>query len=286
MGRDKAIEKALKNRAKLYPNKPDKISKQIEWIRSSFNGVVPRIPQKPQRSDYGLPDNAEQIIEQEKKRIEEQKKKDKAPKRNAIIIMVIIECLAFCYFSGESLAVCIVYLILGGLIFLFGLTSVVVGAAFELIDKKRHKSEIDRRIKYEDELKRYKRDMDAFDYWQAVQTLDYWNSLDGHAFERAVAAVYTSLGYEAAVSREGGDGGIDIVLKKNGERIAVQCKAHNNPVAPAVARDLYGTMVARGYSKGILVSKTGFTKGVYEFIGGKNIELVDLDDILKMQNQG
>lgn len=49
-----------------------------------------------------------------------------------------------------------------------------------------------------------------------------------------------------------------------------------------MARDLYGTIQHFGYNRGILVSLNGFTKGVYTFVQGKNIELVTVHDLILM----
>lgn len=50
-------------------------------------------------------------------------------------------------------------------------------------------------------------------------------AIDWYQFEQAVGVVYRKLGY--SVTRKGGanpDGGIDLIIEKNEEKIAVQCK--------------------------------------------------------------
>lgn len=128
----------------------------------------------------------------------------------------------------------------------------------------------------------YQDDLRAYQYWKQIQTIDYWMRLDGHQFEDAVASVFRHFGYDAKVSKRGGDGGIDIVLKKNGQRTAVQCKAHAKPIGPSVARDLLGTMAHLGFNKGIIVSRSGFTAGTRDFVREEPIQLMNLNDILDM----
>ncbi len=135
-------------------------------------------------------------------------------------------------------------------------------------------------LPYEDKYNRYKDDLRAYEYWQNLSRIEFWDSLDGHAFEQAVARLYRKLGYQADVSKAGGDGGIDIILTRKNESIAVQCKVHKKPVGPRVARDLYGTMIGNGFKHGMLISKTGFTKGVFEFVKDKNIALLDLNELI------
>jgi hypothetical protein len=54
----------------------------------------------------------------------------------------------------------------------------------------------------------------------------WWKSLDGWRFEKELALLLGRRGY--TVDRRGGsgDGGIDLVLHKDGATILVQCKAH------------------------------------------------------------
>lgn len=112
---------------------------------------------------------------------------------------------------------------------------------------------------------------------------EFWTSLSGQDFEQELANLYRRLGYEATVARAGGDGGIDIDLFGNGEHVIVQCKAHGKPVGPHVVRDLYGTFTQSEASRAILASTSGFTSGVKNFVLGKEIELLSVDDIIQLQ---
>ena len=48
--------------------------------------------------------------------------------------------------------------------------------------------------------------------------------------------------------------------------------------------EVHGTMDHLGYNKGMLVSLNGFTKGVYDFVEGKDILLVQVEDLIEMSN--
>ncbi len=228
---------------------------------------LPKIMQKPQLADYGLPPNAEYLVNTEKEKIRQ--KYAKINKRRTYIVLgALLVCIALSYKYLMEWIMCS-----GAVIFVVLLIIVAVEKNPEAVP-----------VEYETQLIQYQKDCKAYEYWLGVKKFNAWDSLDGHSFERAVARLYEGFGYSTTVSREGGDGGIDIILKKDNDVIAVQCKAHNKAVGPAVARDLYGTMVSKGYKHGMIVSKNGFTKGVHEFIAGKNIELVDLQQLMEMQD--
>jgi restriction system protein len=114
---------------------------------------------------------------------------------------------------------------------------------------------------------------------------EYWKSLKGKNFEQELGNIFSSQGYAVEFTPSTGDQGIDIILRKGGIRTIVQCKAHAKPVGIAVARDLYGTLIASKANLAILASTSGFTKGVYDFATGKRIQLLSLDDIILFSEQ-
>ena len=75
---------------------------------------------------------------------------------------------------------------------------------------------------------------------------------------------------------------ITIILKKKDASYIVQCKAHKNPVGPSVIRDLYGTLVGSKCDVGILVNLGGFSQGVFDFVEGKPILLLDISDVVNL----
>ena len=81
---------------------------------------------------------------------------------------------------------------------------------------------------------------------------DYWMSLDGDEFEQELGTLYRYLGYRVESTPSSGDQGVDLILRKNGKTTVVQCKSHQAPVGPAVARELLGSLVASGADNAIL----------------------------------
>ena len=111
---------------------------------------------------------------------------------------------------------------------------------------------------------------------------EYWMSLGGVEFEEELGALYRQLGFHVQSTPVSGDEGIDLILRKDGKRIVVQCKGHKAPVGPAVVRELYGSMVAYRADKAILACTGGFTRGVIEFARGKPIELISASELAMM----
>ena len=59
-----------------------------------------------------------------------------------------------------------------------------------------------------------------------------------------------------------------------GGKVVVQAKRCKNTVGDGSVRDLFGTMINEGASKGILVTTSGYGKASFEFANGKPIEVI------------
>lgn len=157
--------------------------------------------------------------------------------------------------------------------------SVIAEALFRPIHRKLEEEEKELNDKYQSNIiekyrkyKNMKKNLDnynikLFEYkdYKKKQYESFWYSLDGHTFEQEVAKIFRKDGYHAHVSKVGADGGVDIILTKNGKRYAVQCKAHNKKISEGVARDLYGVLHANNYDGGYLVTLNGVSAKTYKF---------------------
>jgi restriction endonuclease len=118
-------------------------------------------------------------------------------------------------------------------------------------------------------------------YWRHQRK--FWFGLSGYEFEKEMGAIYGNLGYRARVTKGSGDGGIDIILKKDGLTEIVQCKAYKNPAGPKEVRELFGVFSGNSkYDKSVLVCLGGFTKGAKDFARGKPIRLLECDDVIRL----
>lgn len=110
------------------------------------------------------------------------------------------------------------------------------------------------------------------------------NGMSWQEFEMLVGEAYRRKGY--AVSETGGggaDGGVDLVLKKDGEKYLVQCKQWRAfKVGVTTIRELYGVMAAGGAAGGFVVTSGVFTQEAKSFAEGRNIDLIDGSELTAM----
>lgn len=106
---------------------------------------------------------------------------------------------------------------------------------------------------------------------------DALNGMSWQEFEILVGEAFRRK--EFAVTETGGggaDGGVDLVLTKDGEKFLVQCKQWRAfKVGVNVVRELYGVMAAKGAAGGYVVTSGQFTQEAKDFASGRNITLMD-----------
>lgn len=91
----------------------------------------------------------------------------------------------------------------------------------------------------------------------------------GHRLEELVASILRSLGYYVRITREGADGGIDVLAGKgdmgfDAPSLCVQVKGRTSPVGLAEYSSLQGNIVSFNARHGLIVSLGGFTKPVQD----------------------
>lgn len=103
-------------------------------------------------------------------------------------------------------------------------------------------------------------------------------------FERLVGEAFRRQGYSVEETGLGGaDGGIDLILRKDGRRTLVQCKQwKRQQVGVSVVREMYG-LLAHHQAHAVKIACIGtYTKDAERFAEGKPIELIGGEQLLNM----
>jgi HJR/Mrr/RecB family endonuclease len=110
---------------------------------------------------------------------------------------------------------------------------------------------------------------------------EYWSNLKGVKLEVAISKLMTDLGYLTNLTKGSGDGGIDVVARKDEKTLFIQCKGWAKPVGSPVVRDMAGVASAHN-GIGIVVSPNGFSKEAILFGKKSGVELWDSNKLSKM----
>lgn len=103
--------------------------------------------------------------------------------------------------------------------------------------------------------------------------------LNPFEFEELVANLFGRMGLESKLTRSSRDGGVDCVAFDPrpvlGGKVVIQAKRYRHTVGVSAVRDLYGTMMNEGASKGLLVTTSGYGPDAFQFAKDKPIEFID-----------
>ncbi len=115
-------------------------------------------------------------------------------------------------------------------------------------------------------------------------------SVDWEAFEHLVRELFEKEfahnGGEVKVTQSSRDGGVDAIAFDpdpiRGGKIVIQSKRYTNVVGVSAIRDLYGTVMNEGATKGIIVTTSHYGNDAYEFAKGKPLTLLDGNNLLAL----
>jgi restriction system protein len=107
--------------------------------------------------------------------------------------------------------------------------------------------------------------------------LESLRALSWARFEQLVGEAYRRQGYAIEETGQGGaDGGVDLLLRKDGATTLVQCKQwRSRQVGVSVVREMHGLMHHHGAAAVKIVCTGVFSSDCYRFAVGKPLELVD-----------
>jgi restriction system protein len=114
--------------------------------------------------------------------------------------------------------------------------------------------------------------------------------MDWQDFEHLIREVFekefSGNGGEVKVTQGSRDGGVDAIAFDpdpiRGGKIVIQAKRYTNTVGVSAVRDLYGTVMNEGATKGILISTSDYGPDAYEFAQGKPITLLNGSNLLHL----
>lgn len=112
-----------------------------------------------------------------------------------------------------------------------------------------------------------------------------WQDFE-HLIRELFAKEFNQSGGEVKITRASKDGGVDAVAFDpdpiRGGKIVIQAKRYTNVVGVSAVRDLYGTVLNEGATKGILVSTADYGPDAYGFAKDKPLTLLNGNNLLHL----
>ncbi len=135
-----------------------------------------------------------------------------------------------------------------------------------------------------------KRFVDSYEVANRVDESLNLAAIDWQDFENLIREIFekefSSNGGEVKITQASRDGGVDAIAFDpdpiRGGKIVIQAKRYTNVVGVSAVRDLYGTTMNEGATKGILVTTANYGPDAYEFAKGKPLTLLNGANLLHL----
>ena len=101
--------------------------------------------------------------------------------------------------------------------------------------------------------------------------------LDGIDFEHWCADALRKFGWQATVSKASGDQGVDILARREGISVAVQCKRYTKPVGNKAVQEAFSGKQHVQASHACVIATGGFTKSAKELASSTGVFLLDAE---------
>lgn len=154
-------------------------------------------------------------------------------------------------------------------------------AAVEWIQEQLKRQHAQRRAQEEE-----KRARNLWERYYCMVHDHHVTAMSGAEFERFVGKLYTRLGYSVSLTRGGADQGVDLILCKDGQQIAVQAKRWAGPVGNKAVQEAIAGKLYYGCSHAMIITTSTFSNSAVA-LAAKDpaISLVDGQALSKLCQQ-
>jgi restriction system protein len=113
-------------------------------------------------------------------------------------------------------------------------------------------------------------------------------AMDWREFEMQLSEAFRRQGYSVRETRPGGvDGGVDLILHKDGLMTLVQCRQWRTKLVDVkLVREMYGLLMHHHADAVKIVAIGHYTDDAQRFVNGKPIELICGNALLAMMREG
>ncbi|KRA79719.1 restriction endonuclease [Altererythrobacter sp. Root672] len=112
-----------------------------------------------------------------------------------------------------------------------------------------------------------------------------WEDFE-HLIRELFEKEFSARGGEVKVTQASRDGGVDAIAFDpdpiSGGKIVIQAKRYTRTVGLSAVRDLFGTVMNEGATKGILVTTSDYGPDAYQFASGKPLTLLSGGNLLHL----
>lgn len=106
---------------------------------------------------------------------------------------------------------------------------------------------------------------------------------DGHAFEQWVAGRLEMHGWRADVTAGSGDQGIDIIARRDGRKVGIQCKRYGGPVGNKAVQEAFSGRAFHRVDMAVVITTGHYTQSARDLSRRTGVHLLHVKDIPRLR---
>lgn len=108
------------------------------------------------------------------------------------------------------------------------------------------------------------------------------DTMDGFQFEHYLVELFRKYKYKAVRTPDSGDYGADLILKKDGIKIAVQAKRYSKNVGIKAVQEVLGAKSYYKTDEAWVVANSNYTKAAIKLASESSVRLINRDELVSM----
>ena len=108
------------------------------------------------------------------------------------------------------------------------------------------------------------------------------DQMEGFEFEEYVAKLFQRFGFSTNVTKKSGDFGCDVLLEKNGDRIAVQVKRSTSTVSLNAVQEIVASLKKYDARIGVVITNAKFSKSAKQLAKSNDVVMINGNALLRL----
>ena len=119
----------------------------------------------------------------------------------------------------------------------------------------------------------------SFDLSKSQTGNKYNPKMTGVEYEHFCQEQLRRLKWSVTTTKSSGDQGVDLIAKREGQTIAIQCKRHSKPISNKAVQEIFSGMKYYDIDQGIVISNNKFTASAANLAFKNKIRLIHHDNL-------
>jgi len=108
------------------------------------------------------------------------------------------------------------------------------------------------------------------------------DKMEGFEFEKYVGRLFQEFDFSTTVTKQSGDFGCDVILEKNGDRIAVQVKRSTSTVSLNAVQEIVASLKKYDARIGVVITNAKFSKSAKQLAKSNDVVMINGNALLRL----